>query len=370
MSRNIYDLFNERKNGVDCLVEGCDFTLDNAMEFGDLDECAEALNQITMEATNEMIELQAAWYLEDLVIENMMYENFDEEKIQSVMESSANEKSSSLGEKIKNLWKKIKEWFAGAFKAITVHFQSGETLVGKYKKEIPGAMQQSKAKVKMRGLNDHEAARKQVDALVSRLETTGKSKEQILGLVGLSDKGGTREKVENIYYSTKEATEHEISKLDWQLVMKYAGNKKILIDGLKKNQKDIDGKFKEILSKIKSGDADNKAEEAANFQFGIGIANGLLSAEISVVSAICKACVAIIRKALSGKHDANKGRDTEAPDTADIKKAKKDEKKHGKLALDGPVAKKEEPGTGLAAVRKESFEIIDEEEENNDDFTW
>lgn len=368
MSRNIYDLFNERKNGVDCLVEGCDFTLDNIEEFEDLDACAEALNQITMEATNEMIELQAAWYLEDLVIENMMYENFDEEKIQSVMEGSAKEKTSSLSEKIQNLWKKIKEWFAGAFKAITVHFQSGETLVGKYKKEIPGAMQQSKAKVKMRGLNDHEEARKQVDALVSRLETTGKSKEQILGLVGLSDKGGTREKVENIYYSSKEATEHAISGLDWQLVMKYAGNKKIMIDGLKKNQKDIDGKFKEILSKIKSGDGEGKAEEAANFQFGIGIANGLLSAEISVVSAICKACVAIIRKALAGKHDASKGRDTEAADTEDIKKAKKNEKKFGKPALPGSVEKKEEPGTGLMVKTKESFEIIDEEED--DDFTW
>lgn len=368
MSRNIYDLFNERKNGVDCLVEGCDFTLDYVAEFEDLDECAEALNQITMEATNEMIELQAAWYLEDLVIENMMYENFDEEKIQSVMESSSNEKTSSLGEKIKNLWKKIKEWFAGAFKAISVHFQSGETLVAKYKKEIPGAMQQSKAKVKMRSLNDPEAAREQVGSLVGRLETTGKSKEQILGLVGLSDKGGTREKVETIYYASKDATEHEISKLNYQLVMKYAGTKKIMIDGLKKNQKDIDAKFKEILSKIKSGDGDNKAEEAANFQFGIGIANGLLSAEISIVGAICKACTAIIRKALSGKHDASKGRDTEAPDTDDIKKAKKNEKKFGKPALGGPVAKKEEPGTALAVRTKESFEIIDEEDD--DDFTW
>ena len=40
----------------------------------------------------------------------------------------------------------------------------------------------------------------------------------------------TEEKVENIYYSSKDATEHEISKLNWQVVMKYAGNKKIMIE--------------------------------------------------------------------------------------------------------------------------------------------
>lgn len=345
MAKNIYDLFNERKNGIDYLVEGLDpAEFADVEAFEDLDKAAEALETISMESTNEMVEFQAAMYLEDLVLENMMYDEFDEEKIQNVMEAAKEEKKEGLGQKIKNLWQKIKEWFARALRTITAHFQSGETLVAKYRKQIPQAMKQSKAKIKARPFGDPNAAINQVIAMVGRLKCVGKSKEQILGLVGLSDKNGAKEKVENLVF-TGEATEKPINGLKPEVVMNWAGNKKIYIDALKKTQKDLDGEFKEMLSAINKGDGKNKAEDASNFQFGINVANTMLSHLVVCIKKVSNICTAIIRKALSGKYDANKEEKPDVKVTADPKK-----------------------GKGLLTA-SEGWEIIDEEE-NNDDVEW
>lgn len=349
MAKNIYDLFNERKNGIDYLVEGLDPSeYANLEAYEDLDAAAEALETITTESTNELIEFQAAAYLEDLVLENMMYTDFDEEKIQATMEAAKEEKKEGLGQKIKNLWAKIKEWFARAIRTITTHFQSGETLVAKYRKQIPKAMQQSKAKISYRPFGNPDAAINQVNAMVGRLKVVGKSKEQILGLVGLSDKGGAKEKVENLIYVKKEKVENAISGMKPEVVMDWAGNKKIYVDALKKSQKDLDGEFKQMLADINKGDGKNKAEDASNFQFGIGVANSLLSHMIVCVKAVSNVCTAIIRKALSGKFDADKEPEKDVKVAADPKK-----------------------GKGLLAAESAEFEFVEESEENNDnDIEW
>ena len=342
MAKNIYDLFNERKNGIDYLVEGLDPTEYADLEgYEDLDAAAEALNVISMESMNEMLEFQAANYLEELVLENMMFDDFDEEKIQNLMEAAKEEKKEGLGQKIKNLWQKIKEWFARAFRAIATHFQSGETLVAKYRKQIPQAMKQSKAKIKAKPFGNPDAAVAQVQGMVGRLKVVGKSKEQILSLVGLSDKKGAKEKVEKLVF-TGEAVEKPINGLKPEEVMKWAGNKKIFIDVLKKCQKDMDGEFKQMLADINKGDGQNKAEDAANFQFGISVANDLLSHMIVCIKQISNICTAIIRKALSGKFDPDKEEPVDRKVAADPKK-----------------------GKGLLAA--EAWEIIDEEDNNNDD---
>lgn len=347
MAKNIYDLFNKRKNGIDYLVEGLDPTEYADLEgYEDLDAAAEALDVISMESMNEMLEFQAANYLEDLVLENMMYDEFDEEKIQNLMEAAKEEKKEGLGQKIKNLWQKIKEWFARAFRTIATHFQSGETLVAKYRKQIPQAMKQSNAKIKAKPFGDPDAAVSQVQAMVGRLKVVGKSKEQILGLVGLSDKNGAKEKVNKLFF-TGDATEKPINGLKPDEVMNWAGNKKIFVDALKNCQKNMDGEFKQMLADINKGDGQNKAEDAANFQFGIGIANALLSQSIVCVKQVSNICTAIIRKALSGKYDPDKEEPVDRKNAVDVKK-----------------------GRGLIAA-PEAWEIIDEEDNNNDDnFEW
>lgn len=394
MAKNIYDLFNERKYGVDMLVEGYEFDIDNSIEFEDLDAAREALEDITLESTNEMIELRAAWYLEDLVIENMMYDDFDEEKIAHVMEAAKEEKKEGLGQKIKKLWERIKQWFASAFRAIANHFQSGENLVIKYRKEIPDAMRQSKAKIKMRHPRGYAGSTAAVAGKVTKLQAVGQSKQTVLDSIGVHDIKGVGDMVENLYFADKEAKEYEIKKLQPSEIMDWAGNKKTYMDALKKNQKETDGKFKEILAEIKKGgegkegDAATKAaEDAANFQFAIQVLNKMLSEEISCVKNISKACTAIIKKALGGSYEVGKVNDAGSThederrqkEYGQARKAgfsRKDSAAmaRGKLGGDDgktDAEKEYEANKAYGAQterqgpRKESWEIIDEEDYDN-----
>lgn len=359
MARNIYDLFNERRNGVDCLVEG--FVPSDVEAFEDLNEAMEALDNIAMESTNEMIEMQAACYLEDLVLESMMYDDFEEDKIKSIMEGAEKEKKEGFVQKIKNLWQKIKDWFAAAFKTIANHFQSGETLVAKYRKQIPAAMHQSTAKIKIKSFKDPDEATKDMEYLIDRLKITGQSKEQILSAAGIADKKGITARVEDWFYNSKEAKEQPIKGLKPETVMKWASGKKIFIDGLKKQQKDTDGEFKSILSELQSGEGEKAAEKAANFQFGINIINGAFNAQIKCIRDLSNACTAIIRKALSGKYDPNGPTMDEAPDTADMKADKAFKEKAMKKGFSEKQAQQ-------MSTRKlhEEWEILDEYE----DFEW
>lgn len=362
MARNIYDLFNERKNGVDCLVEGM---VPNEVEaFEDLDAAMEALDNITVESTNAMIEMQAASYLEDLVLENMMYDDFDEEKIKSIMEGAEKEKKGGFVQKIKDLWQKIRDWFAAAFKTIANHFQSGETLVAKYRKQIPAAIHQSTAKIKIRSFKDPDEAKKDMGYLVDRLKVTGQSKEQILSAAGISDTKGIGPRVEEWFYNDKEAKEQPIKGLGAETVMKWASGKKIFIDELKKQQKDVDGEFKAILSELQSGDGEKAAEKASNFQFGINILNGAFNAQIRCIKALSTACTAVIRKALSGKYDPNGPTMDEAPNSQD----RKDELEFNKKAVQNGYSAQQANSMSRKKLNEE-WEIIDEENIDND-FEW
>ena len=360
MARNIYDLFNERRNGVDCLVEG--FVPGYDVEaFEDLDDAMEALENISMESTNEMIEMQAACYLENLVLESMMYDDFEEDKIKGIMEAAEKEKKEGFATKIKQMWQKIKDWFAAAIKTIANHFQSGETLVAKYRKQIPAAIHQSTAKIKIRSFKDPDEAKKDMGYLVDRLKVTGQSKEQILSAAGIADKKGIGERVEEWFYNSKEAKEQPIKGMNAETVMKWASGKKVFIDGLKKQQKDTDGEFKSILAELNGADGEKAAEKAANFQFGINILNGAFNAQIKCIRALSNACTAVIRKALSGKYDPKGPTMDEAPDSQD----RKDE-----LAFKEKLMKQgyTEKQANQMSVKKlnEEWEILDEYE----DFEW
>jgi hypothetical protein len=384
MAKNIYDLFNERKNGIDYLVEGLDPSdYVNLEAYEGLDAAAEALNTITVEATNEMMEFQAASYLEDLVLENMMYEEFDEEKIQATLEAAKEEKKEGLGQKIKKLWQQIKEWFARAMKTIAVHFQSGETLVLKYKKDIPKAIQQSTAKVKCKAFRDPDKCMDEVNGLVADLKarTGGRTKETILKMVGVSDKNGITEKVEGIFFDS-EKKEHPVNRFPADVVMKWAGNKKIFIDSLKKSQREVDNEFKEILAQINKGDGENKAEEAKVFEFGIGVVNKLLSASIICIKNVSNLCTQIIRKALGGKYDDKKPGQGTAPNSSDREKELEFNKKvsdAGFKAKDANAISRKKVGVsygpekasyvpdveGLEEGYEPDFEFIDEVEDDN-----
>ena len=313
MAKNIYDLFNERKYGVDYLVEGVDGEFEEVEAYESLDAASLDLLKITQEATNEAIELQAAWYLEDLVIESMMYDDFNEEKIMSVMEGSMKEKAGKAADYIKQKWQQIKQWFASTFKAIANHFTSGEKLVKKHGKEIPKALARANGKVKVaRILNNPDAANAKCNEMIGALKTSRVSgdngKEQVLKLIHVDDKKGVGKKVKGFFFG--EVAEQPVRDFykDADMLMKWAGGKKQIIDDFKKAQKHIDEDFKEILGHLKNaskaeGAGDKEKEIVKNFNFAIGLKNTILSAQLQCNKQVCNIALQIIRKALGTAPD-------------------------------------------------------------------
>lgn len=320
MAKNIYDLFNEKKYGVDYLVEGVEVV--DAEPYESLTEAVEALDRITMENANEMMEMKAAFYLEELVIENMMFNDFNENKIESVLEGAAKDKVKALKQKIMGWWQKIKQWFASTFAAVINHFKSGEELVRKYGDDIPAAMKSCKAKIKMNKYRDLDEAWNKAVNMTTAIKDAGQSadkeasKNAVLAAVGADDKKDVAKKVKELFVE-KEKEEQTVSEIGVDQAVAYAGNKKIILDGLKKTQKDIDNDFKTILSQMKEERKDAKGEErdslsdkVDNFQFAIGVKNTILSTSIGIVKRACSDYTAVIRKALSPKskrHEEGEG---------------------------------------------------------------
>lgn len=325
MAKNIYDLFNERKNGIEYLVEGYDVDVEDAEPFEDLDAAAEALENFNMESTNELLELQAASYLEDLVIENMIFDDFDEDKIEGVMEGKFKEKANGLKEKVMGWWQKIKAWFASAFKTVINFFQSGEKLVNKYRNALPGAISRSTVKIKMNKYKDLGAACGAVEGMIEKLKAVGQSdaekkdgKAAILSVIGAEDKADVKKKVRDMFIE-KEKAEMQIKDVNAKQAIEYAGNKKVVLGALKNMQKRIDAEFKQILSNLKgnkrhaSDDAGHDMGEkmVANFHFAITVKNTMMSTMLGIIRKACGDYTAVIRKVLSGK--VGKEEEKEAP---------------------------------------------------------
>ena len=183
-----------------------------------------------------------------------------------------------------------------------------------------------------------------------------------------------------VYSSIQKKKEHPINRFPADVVMKWAGNKKIFIDALKKSQKEVDNEFKEILAQINKGDGENKAEEARAFEFGIGVVNKLLSASIVCVKNVSNLCTQIIRKALGGKYDDKKPGQGTAPNSSDREKELEFNKKASDAGFSAKTANAmSRKGLGGEAeyppqTKTEAWEIIDEEDNNNDNnddnFEW
>lgn len=390
MAKNIYDLFNERKYGVDYLVEGVDGAIEEVEAYESLDEAALAILNIAQESSNEAIELQAAWYLEELVIESMMYDDFDEERIASVMEGAIKEKANKAAEFIKQKWQQIKQWFASTFKAIANHFTSGEELVKKHKNEIPKAIANSNAKVKMpKIMGNPDDANSKCGKMVADLKASrisgDKGKEQVLKVIGVEDRKNVGEKVKGFFFGASIEQPIKSYYSQAELLMKWAGGKKAILDSFKKQQKQVDDDFKETLSKLKEaakaeGAGDKEAEIVKNFNFALNLKNTILSSQLQCNKQMCDMALKIIRKALNTGEAAAKDQKLLDDRMKDYDpKANANAKREQELADarrdSGADQKEDELDVQLSSYlpQFESFEIIEEEaeeKENNDDWNW
>ena len=317
MSRNIYDIFNAKKEGLDYLSESYG---NNVNPYEDLEDGIRDLDMIVHESTMELIELEGAIYLEDLVLENMMYENFDEEQIAPILEGKMKEMGGNLVAKIQNLWTRIKEWFKKMFETIKNFFMSNKKLVLKYQNVIPEKMRNCDKEMKLHDWQDPAKASDEAEELCNHIYDQGtdyyNDKDALLKAIGVEDAKKIVELTKEMYMGKAKAETRKVSSLNPDVAMDYVLNEKIFLDLLKQTKIEMDNKFKEVLSEIQdaakdkeSGKSERKdARKIANvFQFAVNMKTKVLNTAIACVKKGSHENRAAILKALNkGGNDEDK----------------------------------------------------------------
>lgn len=308
MSRNIYDVFNERREGLDSLMEGYGYADNYIEDFDNMTDGIRVLDSIMNESTMDLIEYQGAMHLEDLVLENMMYENFDSEALAPVIEAAMKERAQGLWQKIKNLWEKIKAWFKKMFAAIKNFFMNNNKLLAKYEGQIGKRIKACDKEVKCHEWNDPTDAINDSYELLNLLKLEARekytSKEDLLKAIHVKDKKEIVGIVKKMFMSEKSEV-RKISSMDAGVIEKYVSSEKYLLDNLNKERARIDLEFKSCLDDLK---ADRKSAEKEDkkdlnkmvntFQFGINLKTAMINAMVACLKKGAGECRSIILKAV------------------------------------------------------------------------
>lgn len=327
---NIYDIFNERKSSVSMISEGFDydyFDRDSIEDFDSIEEGIEVLTNLQKEMQNTNIRLCAESLVSDLLLEESMYEDFNEDNITEMIEESLKEKASNVGKKIQELWGKVKAWFAGLFNSITNHFKNGETLLKKYP-DLKDRLKSSTSKVKAYKMVAASAAIKKCSTLSNKLSFydvygTKDFKSSVFSKLGVQDKKELKTTVMKFFVVMGKLEKEElvIRSLNPAIVINYAVSKKDIIDGLKDQQKNLDDDFKNALNAAKKNKSDAEDKEAKKYindvmsvlNFIFNVKSDIIKVEIAMVKKLSNMCLSICRHVCGG---ASSSASNEEPEPA------------------------------------------------------
>lgn len=369
---NIYDIFNERKNGIESICEGYYFDVEYPV-FESLSDAIYALDNIIYENTKEEIEEKQQAYMEELVFESLMYKSFDMEAMEIALEGKMKEAAGKLKDGIIKVWNKIKAWIESTLETIRNHFLSGKKLIDKYgEKAIKNAINSCDVEVKIGWYENYKSAAGKAEALRGKLNNNNMmvsgDKQQILNAVGAKDVKGAADLVVKCFIKAENKGTRKVKELNAGDVVEYVANATVALDNLRKNRKDMEKTTKEAISKLDKKN-EGEAKIAENAKFMLNVRSSMISAEMKCIRKISADYRQIIIKALSkGNREgvAEKGGEGTANPPRKIAGA-----------LTGPTApeekkEKKETGTSLV-VRKESFDYTEElefVEEVNEYTNW
>lgn len=377
---NIYDIFNERKSSVSMISEGFDydyFDRDSIEDFDSIEEGIEVLTNLQKEMQNTNIRLCAESLVSDLLLEESMYEDFNEDNITEMIEESLKEKASNVGNKIQELWGKVKAWFAGLFNSITNHFKNGETLLKKYP-DLKNRLKSSTSKVKAYKMVAASAAIKSCSTLSNKLSfyevyETKDFKSSVFSKLGVQDKKELKTTVMKFFVMGKlEKEELVISSLNPAIVINYAVSKKDIIDGLKDQQKNLDDDFKNALNASKKNKSDAEDKEAKKYindvmsvlNFIFNVKSDIIKVEIAMVKKLSNMCLSICRHVCGGASSSASNEEPEPTNKGEYIPTKQDRAANA-------VAKNK---AAAAKAAKESFDYLmsslDEEVTFDDDLDF
>ena len=308
---NIYDLFNDRKSEIEAMCESSAVNEGIENEFDSIEEGLEYMDELIYESQNEMIEWQAACYMEDLVLEQMMYEEFDEEKIEYMIEGTMKERFADAGKKLSDFWEKVKKWFTSMIGKIQDYMSSGKTLLIKYGEDnITNALKNSDLQIKFHALGDPVNAIKSILAALDKLGVNIKGVKGAYqnALIAQTDLGVSDEKslmtaIRKLIFKTEEKMNNTpIKHLNAEHVIQYAAGYDAVSQMFKKGYKYNEMTFKEAM---RYGKEYAKAKVQENYEvqayyYLISLRQKMMTAFLGAYNKAAMACRSIIIKVMGG----------------------------------------------------------------------
>ena len=308
---NIYDLFNDRKSEIEAMCESSAVVNEEVEnEFDSIEEGLEYMDELIYESQNEMIEWQAACYMEDLVLEQMMYEEFDEEKIEYMIEGTLRERFANAGQRISDLWDKIKKWFQNMMGKIGDYFTSGADLCNKYgEANIAKALSSSNLQVKFPELgNPFEAITKMEDALqklgsINPESAKGAYQNAFIDYAGLGakDEKGLLLAIKKLIFKLDNPSITYVKSLNAKDLVKYCKFEKVK-DLFNKAYKYNEMTFKQAVAAAKGNQQAKKAGDVGGqaYYYLLGLRQRMISAFLGQYLKAANACRKVIIKVMNG----------------------------------------------------------------------
>lgn len=293
------------------------------------------MDDVLADATNDILEFVGESYINDLILEDALFEcdNYEDlEVIEESIKSTVVDTKNKAVAKVKSLWSKFTSWIKNLMDNIKNHFMSGKKLVSKYKSEIISQYNKRGDKIRVKTYKykyDNAAIKAAVSSLKytfaslqgqnSKLEKSSVNKAYAKEL-NTKDVGGKslREKAASCIRD-KEKKNYKLKELDINVIITIASESKDAIKALKEFQKAENEFFKDKIAEIKNTDVDKEdkagkqkiASQVSAAKRGASIGTTLVKAYISELKSANRACSAIIRKLLNkngkGAGDSDSG---------------------------------------------------------------
>ena len=305
--------------------------LDIELEASLIDDPDRYIDEATEEFNNSAVALAGEIYMDQLIVEEALFECTDIRELEIVEESikdTIKEKADKAIAYIKELWKKFKAWIKNLVQVIINMFTSGAKLVEKYRSTIAENHKKRGAQIRVKCYKyklDETSAAATVNDILTH---TKKVAVAASGKLNMSDASkGTRQAIGGgdgqldkefmkkraaICVRDKDKKEYTLSQLNIQDIMDVCANKKSAIKSIKECEKNADKGFKEAIDAIKQYQpanaddkqsvSDNKDVIASQVKF-VKKMNAMVStfvkAYVREVKAANRACAAICRKLLN-----------------------------------------------------------------------
>lgn len=286
------------------------------------------IDEVIEEATNSTIELIGESYINDLILENALFDCETAEEIEAVEESvktTVSTYANKAVDKIKELWGKFTAWMKNLLVSIKNQFTSGEKLVSKYGSEIKSQYEARKDSIKIKSYiykiddNGAECLKASLKDAYAKMDGDAQTEDKNLNKEGIKKqyndsigaKDGTGKKdIKKVVASrirNDEKKEIPLSSLNIDTIMHYANGVKTAVKNIKEMQKTENDFFKEQISTIKNlrtKDDDDDTKKLISTRLtiakqGSSMMSMVIKTYIGELKSAHRACTAIVKKLLN-----------------------------------------------------------------------